>query len=614
MPASRGIPGGRIDLGAATHIGASPRRTLLEDRCLAVHVHTAAGLSLALGIVADGVGGERAGERAAELTQQAIVDACEASRLQDVPAILSAAIREANAHVYREGCRVRRRSGMSSTVAVAAIADGRLYLAAAGDSRVYLVRDGRAIQLTRDHTWGEEALRAGRLTPEAEARHPRRADLVRSIGLAPEIEPDPRLWLEPADPQRAEADGRLGLPLRPGDAVVVATDGLSKDLPASASQHFVERDDLPGLVRGRSAEEAARALVMKAVERGTDDNVSVVVMLQSGRRGVLAAVCRARSARAGGLATLVLLAGAWVGIRAWPGRAGEPSAGAPPAGMAAVVRAEGEPEIRIGAAPWTEAQPGRLLRAEEGIEIRTGAPPGHLRLELADGTQVDVGPEAAVSFLGWEEGRSSTKWSLRRGVLLVFIPDGLGATVDVLGPRSILSRALGALMGVWLDPGDDALHTDCLRSRCAVVGPPPDQVSLLLGAGEHAAIGADGVPRGPDPVGCGVYAYAPDWVVCPTAMPTPAGTLLRAPTATPLGALFVPPTATPHVEAPEAAPGRRAAPPTATDEPPPTSAPTEPPPATDPPEPPPPEPPPEEPPEEPPEPPPPPDDPPPGPG
>jgi serine/threonine protein phosphatase PrpC len=119
---------------AISHIGASPRRTLLEDRSRVGLVRTAAGLSIILSVVSDGIGGESAGERAAELTVTTIFDHVARSSGQDVLAILDAALQEAHRRVVAEAKASRRKTNMGATAAVAAVLRDRLYVANVGDS------------------------------------------------------------------------------------------------------------------------------------------------------------------------------------------------------------------------------------------------------------------------------------------------------------------------------------------------------------------------------------------------------------------------------------------------------------------------------------------------
>jgi protein phosphatase len=225
---------------ALSNIGASPRRTLLEDRARGENIRTASGLEIALGVVADGIGGENAGERAAEITVSTIFEHCAGSAERDVPRLLREALIEANRRVFVDARGSRRKLNMGSTAAVAAVCGGRLYVANVGDSRIYLVRDGTAIRLTVDHTWEEEVVRTGRLSPAEAARHPRREEIVRSIGFDRAIEVDLGLWLRAGEESAADAIRAQGLPLRPGDRIVVCSDGLTKTRHDSPEAHYVE--------------------------------------------------------------------------------------------------------------------------------------------------------------------------------------------------------------------------------------------------------------------------------------------------------------------------------------------------------------------------------------
>jgi protein phosphatase len=553
----------------------------LEDRCLATALRTAGGLNLTLGLVADGVGGEQAGERAAELTVQTILATCRESVTLDVPRLLTQAIEAANARVYHEGRRVQQRSGMASTIAIAAILNGRLFVASAGDSRVFLVRAGKAIRLTRDHTWGEEAQGAGKITPEEASRHPRRDDLLRSIGFEPAIEADVSLWLESSSRKMATEQGRAGILLLPGDAILVTSDGLTKSQPSSRARHFVEELEFPGLLRARDSRAGAQALVSRAVERGTDDNVSVVVLRPGRRPSALSALRRVPTASVWVLACTALLGMLLIGA-GWMQRhaAGDEELG-PPEGMALVTALDGVAELRLGDSPWAPASLQSLLSAQSGAALRTGPESAFIALELADRSEAILGPDTEAHLLAIGGEGSTSAWELLRGVLLVSTPDDMGVTVTVHGSRGASARVLGSLMGVWIDAGNGGLHVDCFHSRCAAVGGPPMRQSILLRSGEHAVFDIDGSLVGPSPLRYEIYRFAPGWVASPTAPPGNVTPGLRAASATPLGALFLAPTATPPLPKPGDGSGRHM----------PTSTPTDPPTSTPPPTIPPPDPP-----------------------
>ncbi|MEK6588531.1 MAG: protein phosphatase 2C domain-containing protein, partial [Chloroflexota bacterium] len=278
MTQAQSTPRQAVRQAAASHIGASAKRTLLEDRSRAETIRTAAGQVLSLAVVADGIGGENAGERAAELTVTSIFDYCQKSLEGNVPRLLEAALQHANQRVFSEAQKSRRKTNMGSTAAVAAIADGRLYIANAGDSRVYLLRGNKAFPLTIDHTWENEMVRSGRLTRLEATRHPRKDQIVRSIGYEGQLIVDLGLWLRGGEETAAEARAAQGLPLTAGDTVLVCSDGLIKSRHDRASAHYVEASEFAPLVRGRSAKSAVDTLIKRALSRQVDDNVSAAVL------------------------------------------------------------------------------------------------------------------------------------------------------------------------------------------------------------------------------------------------------------------------------------------------------------------------------------------------
>src|SRR6185436_5062896 len=229
---------GKLRLGIEQDIGSSTKRRILEDACQSQAIRTAGGLELHLAVVADGIGGENAGERAARLTIETVFEHCQQSAGSNIPQMLREGIERANAAVYAEGRGERHKRDMGSTVTVVAIHKGRLYLAHAGDSRAYLVRGQKAMQLTQDHTWAYEVVRAGKLKPADAAKNPRAGGLVRSIGYEPQIQVDLGIRLR-GDESDQEALGNQGLVLKPGDNVVVCSDGLVKS-KANGHGHYVE--------------------------------------------------------------------------------------------------------------------------------------------------------------------------------------------------------------------------------------------------------------------------------------------------------------------------------------------------------------------------------------
>ena len=124
LAGGRSAPKQQVRSAATSHIGASLKRSLLEDRSRAETIRTAGGLLLSLAVVADGIGGENAGERAAELTLTTIFLYCQNSEETNLPRLLQAALKEANQQVHSESKKSRRKTNMGSTAAIAVIVSG----------------------------------------------------------------------------------------------------------------------------------------------------------------------------------------------------------------------------------------------------------------------------------------------------------------------------------------------------------------------------------------------------------------------------------------------------------------------------------------------------------
>jgi PPM family protein phosphatase len=264
-------------IAQATHEGMSGKHNEdnLDSFCWQVN-----GRLLHVGVVADGIGGQIAGELASRLAVEAVGDYFD--RLPELSGNLTdhlaQAITVANEAVYQHSQTNRELQGMGTTMVIAGILDGRLYTAYVGDSRIYLLRDGRLRQITVDHTWAQEAIEAGLLTREQAKTHPNRNVIKRFLGGFPEVEVDRRLSLQPNQSQ-AEMLAGQGLRLRAGDTILLCSDGLSDMISDDAIHdslynHFLALDT------------AAVELIAKANDAGGKDNITVVIMQIPGGKPV----------------------------------------------------------------------------------------------------------------------------------------------------------------------------------------------------------------------------------------------------------------------------------------------------------------------------------------
>ena len=586
---------GVVRMATSSHIGASPRRTLLEDRARAELITTAGGLQMALGVVADGIGGENAGERAAELTVQTVIDHSRASSESNVPRLLEQALLEANKRVFAESQKSRRKTNMGSTAAVAAIVDGRLYLANAGDSRVYLLRGRKVLPLTLDHTWAEEVARSGKLSRVEASRHPRRNEIVRSVGYEPSLKVDLGLWLQGGQEREAEARAAQGLPLERGDVVLVCSDGLIKgrhDRPGAA---YVEASEFSALVKGKTPKRAAEDLVKRALARQVDDNVSTVILEMPGGGNLSRRLVPAAGIGAVGLgavAAAVLLLPRVVG--GVSGAAAAPTIPPLPSGVAFVSELAGQAEVQQPGGSFLPIQPGALVAAGAGVRLHTIGPGSYLRLGLADKSILYVGPDSQIELTAIGGGASGeqTRVALDFGLVLIATDADSPAEALVTSPGGVMARVAGSQMGASWEAVRGEFGVDCFDPSCEVVFPAGITMNLL--AGQHVTISLGGDVIGPEPIPLERYAFGVSAGGLAGLSGTPgggsSGTQVSAATRTPLGPLYVsptpppppPPTKTEKPDRPKPKPEPTEPPPTDV---PPTEVPDTPKPPTEPPEP-----------------------------
>jgi serine/threonine protein phosphatase PrpC len=222
-----------------------------------------------VGVVADGIGGHKAGEIASRIAVATIISAITESDGSDPLWMLKSALLEANHSITSEAESDDSRKGMGSTVACALVIDTALYIATLGDSRIYLIRDNSIRQLSIDHTWVQEALDIGVINSEEARSHPRR-HLIRSyLGSSDPIQPDLRMYLEDKENEE-QAKANQGLPLIPGDRVVICTDGLT-DLVA-------DEEILEILQSEGSREDHLQKMIDLSNLRGGHDNITAVML------------------------------------------------------------------------------------------------------------------------------------------------------------------------------------------------------------------------------------------------------------------------------------------------------------------------------------------------
>jgi PPM family protein phosphatase len=239
---------------AATHVGRVRSRN--ED---AFRVDEARGVFL----VADGMGGHAAGDVASTLAAEVVGDALAAGverglRGEDLSAAMRESFRAAGAAIAAHAASDPGTDGMGTTLTACVLApDGTLRIGHVGDSRAYLLRDGRLVQVTRDHTLVQREVDAGRLSPARARRHHLSHVLTRALGTDAADEPDLLAG-------RAE----------PGDLLLLATDGLTGLVPDRGIARILQAP--------RTLQERVERLVHAANRRGGRDNITAVLVECSG--------------------------------------------------------------------------------------------------------------------------------------------------------------------------------------------------------------------------------------------------------------------------------------------------------------------------------------------
>jgi len=229
--------------GAATDIGCV--RKLNEDAYLDR-------ADLGLWAVADGMGGHDAGDHASRVTVETLGRIAPPQNAPSFLADVKSAMAAANAELRREA-EARGAGRFVATTVVALLAYDRHYACVwAGDSRLYLLRDEKLLQVSRDHSHVQELVDRRLLTPEEARRHPQGNIVTRAIGAADELELETRY-------DRLQAD----------DLFLLCSDGLCRVL---------EDGDIRAILMRESLFDLPHALIEAALERGAGDNVTVVAV------------------------------------------------------------------------------------------------------------------------------------------------------------------------------------------------------------------------------------------------------------------------------------------------------------------------------------------------
>ena len=233
-----------------THIGR--RREMNQD-----YMYTsenAVGKLPNLFLVADGMGGHKAGEYASRFTVEKIVETIEKSGQTEPVAAMKEAVEAANRGLLEEAARDTAKAGMGTTVVAATVVEDHLHVANVGDSRLYLINHEAIRQITRDHSLVEEMVRLGEMDKADAKDHPDKNIITRALGAEKTVDVD-----------------FFDLKLEKGCTILMCSDGLS---------NMVEDEKIQEIISDPEADidQKGSALLREANQNGGKDNIAVVLV------------------------------------------------------------------------------------------------------------------------------------------------------------------------------------------------------------------------------------------------------------------------------------------------------------------------------------------------
>ena len=255
-------------VAAQTHPGQSGKNN--EDN-FAVSAYTLSQhnpMPVVVAVVSDGIGGHRAGEVASAIAVNSFSEMALASTGGSPLALFQESFYKISEEIFKQAELDGTRKGMGATLSCAWVIGDVLYIAYAGDSRIYLLREGKIRQISRDHTWVQEAVEKGVLSSSQIKTHPNLHVIRRYLGSETPPEPDLRLFLSPNETDN-KAKANQGLMLQPGDVILLCTDGLTD---------LVNDSEIFQTMQGKTLNQAALALIDLANQRGGHDNITIILL------------------------------------------------------------------------------------------------------------------------------------------------------------------------------------------------------------------------------------------------------------------------------------------------------------------------------------------------
>lgn len=204
-------------------------------------------------IVADGMGGENAGDYASKRCIEVVLDEIKKSKSSKPVEILDQAIQAANTIIYHEAKADALKKGMGTTIVAATIIDGHLLVANVGDSRLYVSFNSQLTQISKDHSYVAELVRDGQLEKEQARTDERKNMITRAIGAKNTVKVD-----------------YFDVSLTGNELVLLCSDGLTNMVEDGVIESILEVTD--------SLENKAKGLLQLSNDNGGKDNVSIILV------------------------------------------------------------------------------------------------------------------------------------------------------------------------------------------------------------------------------------------------------------------------------------------------------------------------------------------------
>lgn len=204
-------------------------------------------------IVADGMGGHKAGEVASKMATEIISQEYFKNGNGNIEKNLLRAFALANKRIYDLASTQKTYHGMGTTCSAFVVTGDTVYYAHVGDSRGYFLKNNSITRITEDHTYVQELVNKGEITAKEADTHPKRNILTNAMGTKPELRID---------------SGKCNYTFEINDRLLLCSDGL---------YDYLNETELADILNGRSLQEAAEYMIAEAKKRGGHDNITVVL-------------------------------------------------------------------------------------------------------------------------------------------------------------------------------------------------------------------------------------------------------------------------------------------------------------------------------------------------